>query len=100
MREMRSVSLMLATLLFTVGAAQAQQAPAAGQPRGNRGGAAAAQQGAPAAGAAGQAAAPRRVGRAGGQPNPLPYDLLLKNGHVVDTKNNIDKVTDLSLIHI
>ncbi|HEY2038760.1 MAG TPA: amidohydrolase/deacetylase family metallohydrolase [Edaphobacter sp.] len=30
-------------------------------------------------------------------PNPLPYDLLLVNGHVIDAKNSIDKVTDVAI---
>ena len=30
-------------------------------------------------------------------PNPLPYDLLLTNGHVIDAKNHIDKVTDVAI---
>lgn len=30
-------------------------------------------------------------------PNPLPYDLLLKHGHVIDAKNNVDKVTDVAI---
>ncbi len=42
-------------------------------------------------------ATPRRVGRLGNAPNPLPYDLLLKNGHVIDAKNNIDRVTDIAI---
>ena len=29
--------------------------------------------------------------------NPLPYDLLLQNGHVIDPKNNIDKVMDVAI---
>ena len=30
-------------------------------------------------------------------PNPLPYDLLLQKGHVIDPKNNIDKVMDVAI---
>jgi dihydroorotase len=30
-------------------------------------------------------------------PNPLPYDLLLQKGHVIDPKNGIDKVTDVAI---
>jgi len=30
-------------------------------------------------------------------PNPLPYDLLLQKGHVIDAKNGIDKVTDVAI---
>jgi dihydroorotase len=30
-------------------------------------------------------------------PNPLPYDLLLINGHVIDIKNHIDRVTDVAI---
>lgn len=30
-------------------------------------------------------------------PNPLPYDLLLKNGHVIDVKNSIDRVLDVAI---
>lgn len=42
-------------------------------------------------------------GQEGGQrgpslpPNPLPYDLLLKGGHVVDEKNKIDGVEDVGI---
>ena len=28
------------------------------------------------------------------------YDVLIQNGHVIDVKNKIDDVYDLSLIHI
>ena len=42
-------------------------------------------------------AAPRRVGRPQNQANPLPYDLLLQKGHVIDAKNNIDRVTDVAI---
>ncbi len=45
----------------------------------------------------GQPAGPRRVGPPPVIPNPLPYDLLLQNGHVIDAKNNIDKVTDVAI---
>jgi dihydroorotase len=31
------------------------------------------------------------------EPNPLPYDLLLKNGHVIDPKNNIDREMDVAI---
>ncbi len=30
-------------------------------------------------------------------PNPLPYDLLLQGGHIVDAKNNIDGVEDVAI---
>ncbi|MFZ2023380.1 MAG: amidohydrolase/deacetylase family metallohydrolase [Terracidiphilus sp.] len=30
-------------------------------------------------------------------PNPLPYDLVLKNGHVIDPKNSIDRVLDVAI---
>ena len=30
-------------------------------------------------------------------PNPLPYDLLLKGGHLIDDKNKIDAVRDLGI---
>lgn len=30
-------------------------------------------------------------------PNPLPYDLLLVKGHVIDAKNHVDKVTDVAI---
>jgi dihydroorotase len=30
-------------------------------------------------------------------PNPLPYDLLLQKGHVIDPKNNVDKVMDVAI---
>ncbi len=58
--------------------------------------------GAPVAAQAGQggqgaAAPPRVVGPAQNQANPLLYDLLLQNGHVIDAKNNIDKVTDVGI---
>jgi dihydroorotase len=38
-----------------------------------------------------------RVGPPPTLPNPLPYDLLLQNGHVIDAKNDIDKVMDVAL---
>ncbi len=38
-----------------------------------------------------------RVGPPPTLPNPLPYDLLLKNGHVIDAKNNIDRVLDVAV---
>jgi dihydroorotase len=41
--------------------------------------------------------AARRVGPKPNQPNPLPYDLILKGGHVIDVKNNIDRVMDVAL---
>jgi dihydroorotase len=41
-----------------------------------------------------QAASRRGVVNA---PNPLPYDLLLTKGHVIDAKNHVDKVTDLAI---
>jgi len=47
--------------------------------------------------APGGAAAPQRVGPPQNLANPLPYDLLLQNGHVIDAKNNIDKVTDVAI---
>lgn len=30
-------------------------------------------------------------------PNPLPYDLLLQNGHVIDAKNSIDRKMDVAI---
>ena len=30
-------------------------------------------------------------------PNPLPYDLLLKGGHVIDDKNNVDAMRDVGI---
>ena len=30
-------------------------------------------------------------------PNPLPYDLLLKGGHVLDDKNHIDAMRDVGI---
>jgi dihydroorotase len=30
-------------------------------------------------------------------PNPLPYDLLLVKGHVIDAKNHLDKVVDVAI---
>jgi len=45
----------------------------------------------------GQAVAPRRVGPRPNLPNPLPYDLILKGGHVIDVKNNIDKLMDVAV---
>ena len=39
----------------------------------------------------------RRVGPPPTEPNPLPYDLLLTNGHVIDAKNHIDQVMDVAL---
>ena len=39
----------------------------------------------------------RRVGPPPSLPNPLPYDLLLQNGHVIDAKNNIDRVMDVAI---
>jgi dihydroorotase len=47
--------------------------------------------------AAGAAAGPRRVGPRPNQPNPLPYDLLLQGGHVIDAKNNVDRVSDVAI---
>ena len=41
--------------------------------------------------------AQQRVGPAQNLPNPLPYDLLLRDGHVIDAKNNIDRVTDVAI---
>ena len=40
---------------------------------------------------------PRRVGRPFVRPNTLPYDLILKGGHVIDAKNNIDRVEDVAV---
>ncbi len=42
------------------------------------------------------------IGQEGGRrvalpPNPLPYDLLLKGGHVLDDKNHIDAVEDVGI---
>ncbi len=54
-----------------------------------------AQQSAP-AGGQGQSASASRRGPAE-IPNSLPYDLLLANGHVIDAKNHVDKVTDVAI---
>lgn len=54
-----------------------------------------AQQTAPAGGQGRRASSPRRD--AVETPNPLPYDLLLTNGHVIDAKNHVDKVTDVAI---
>lgn len=43
----------------------------------------------------GQQAPPRRGFT--DAPNPLPYDLILSKGHVIDAKNHIDKVTDVAI---
>ena len=52
----------------------------------------------PGRGVAGQAGAPvRRVGPPPVEPNPLSYDLLLQNGHVIDPKNAIDRVLDVAI---
>jgi dihydroorotase len=42
------------------------------------------------------------IGQEGGRtpvlpPNPLPYDLLLKGGHVLDDKNHIDAMEDVGI---
>ena len=39
----------------------------------------------------------QRVGTPTDLPNPLPYDLLLRGGHVIDAKNNIDRVSDVAI---
>jgi dihydroorotase len=39
----------------------------------------------------------RRVGPPPTEPNPLPYDLLLEHGHVIDAKNHIDRVMDVGI---
>ncbi len=44
-----------------------------------------------------QDAAPRRVGRGPMPANTLPYDLLIQKGHVIDAKNNIDRVEDVGI---
>ncbi|HEX4163939.1 MAG TPA: amidohydrolase/deacetylase family metallohydrolase [Bryobacteraceae bacterium] len=46
-------------------------------------------------GAAGQRVP--RIGPPPTLPNPLPYDLLLQHGHVIDAKNNIDRVMDVAI---
>ena len=79
---------------FAGGLAQATPEPVA-QAQPGAGAGAAAQQTAP--GTAGAAGGPRRVGPRPNQPNPLPYDLLLKNGHVIDAKNNLDRVIDVAV---
>jgi dihydroorotase len=68
-------SMLCSSLLSTsIGRAQpAGQAPAAGQPQ----------------------QAPRRGME--DAPNPLPYDLLLTKGHVIDAKNHVDKITDVAI---
>lgn len=38
-----------------------------------------------------------RVGPPPTLPNPLPYDLILAQGHVIDTKNQIDGTMDLGI---
>jgi hypothetical protein len=45
----------------------------------------------------GSGQAPVRVGPPLSLPNPLPYDLLLQNGHVIDAKNNIDRSMDVGI---
>ena len=54
--------------------------------------------------AAGRSMTPRQAARRAAfarrfatQPNPLPYDLLLVHGHVIDAKNHIDRVTDVAI---
>lgn len=42
-------------------------------------------------------AQPITAARAALLPNPLPYDLLLKNGHVIDAKNGIDRIMDVAI---
>jgi dihydroorotase len=49
----------------------------------------------PQQGASGQGVV--RVGPPTSLPNPLPYDLLLQNGHVIDAKNNIDRSMDVAI---
>jgi dihydroorotase len=49
----------------------------------------------PQQGTSGQGAV--RVGPPASLPNPLPYDLLLQNGHVIDAKNNIDRSMDVAI---
>lgn len=44
-----------------------------------------------------QMAAAQRTGRPPLPPNPLPYDLIIKGGHVIDAKNNIDRVMDVAV---
>ena len=39
----------------------------------------------------------RRVGPPPSLPNPLPYDLILQHGHVIDAKNNVDRVMDVAI---
>jgi dihydroorotase len=39
----------------------------------------------------------QRVGPQQNLPNLLPYDLLLRNGRVIDAKNNIDRITDVAI---
>jgi dihydroorotase len=48
-------------------------------------------------GSAAAGAPPRRVGPPPTEPNPLPYDLLLQHGHLIDAKNNIDTVMDVGI---
>lgn len=48
-------------------------------------------------GSAAPGAPPRRVGPPPTEPNPLPYDLLLQHGHLIDAKNNIDTVMDVGI---
>ncbi len=44
-----------------------------------------------------QAGAAQQARARGPAPNPLPYDLLLQNGHVIDAKNHIDAVMDVGI---
>jgi dihydroorotase len=39
----------------------------------------------------------RRVGPPPTLPNPLPYDLLLQHGQVIDARNHIDRVMDVAI---
>jgi dihydroorotase len=48
-------------------------------------------------GASAAADGPRRVGSRQSLPNPLPYDLLIHGGHVIDVKNGVDRVTDVAV---
>lgn len=101
-------SATLGALFFSAGAVQAQNpAPRQQQRQQQTGPYMESRQGyqtSPATGCAGctpegqQAQTPRRqFTRPPLTPNPLPYDLLLENGHVIDAKNNIDRVTDVAI---
>lgn len=53
-------------------------------------------QASPQARGTGQPVAPR-VGPPPTPPNPLPYDLLLQSGHLIDAKSNLDRTMDVGI---